>query len=164
MTPLATAGVPPPVVLSGTPAVVHIGTHTTGVPEQPADPAGSNAATYAPPWLGTMPSPSPATYSTPLATTGESGPGENPGPVDKCVLVAHRGAHSFGVPEQFVVPAVLKAWTPSPSVTKTSPSAMVMPSKRLVGAVHRGEQVVGMSTHPVFPVASNASSWLPTSA
>src|ERR1700678_1752511 len=111
MTPLATAGVPPPVVLSGTPAVVHIGTHTTGVPEQPADPAGSNAATYAPPWLGIMPPPFPGTYSTPLTTSGDPDPGVNPGPVDAYMLVSHSGEHSFGVPEQFVAPAALKAWT-----------------------------------------------------
>src|ERR1700722_10014223 len=123
------AGEPVLPVLAGRPVVVHIGTHTTGDPEQPVDPAASNAATYAPPELRARPSPYPGTYNTPPTTTGEPGPGVNAGPVEVRVLVAHRGAHTFGVPEQFVDPAASKAWTPSASVTKTSPLAMAMPWK-----------------------------------
>ena len=94
-----------------------MGTHTVGEPEQPADPAASNAATYAPPVLRGRPSPYPGTYSTPLANTGDPEPGVNAGPVEVCVLVAHRGVQTFGVPAQFFDPAASKAWTPSPSVT-----------------------------------------------
>jgi hypothetical protein len=126
---LAIVGEPVLAVLAGTPVVVHIGTHTVGDPEQPFDPAVLNAATYAPPEPRARPSPYPGTYSTPLATTGEPGPGVNGGPVEERVLVAHSGAHTFGVPEQFFDPAASKAWTPSASATKTSPFAMAMPSK-----------------------------------
>src|SRR5450755_2305904 len=101
MTPLAIAGEPVLPTLAGRPVVVHIGTHTTGDPAQPFEPAASNAATYAPPELRARPSPYPGTYSTPLVTTGEPEPGVNPGPVEECVLVAHSGAHTFGTPEQF---------------------------------------------------------------
>src|ERR1700733_11391339 len=129
MTPLAIVGEPEFPAPAGAPVVVHIGRHTTGVPEQSADPAGSNAATYAPPWLGIAPSPYPGTYSTPSATTGAPCPGVNPGPVVTLMLVAHRGLHIFGVPEQFVVPAAAYVWIPSASVTKIFPSATVKASK-----------------------------------
>src|ERR1035438_1932723 len=105
MTPLAIAGKPVLPTNLGTPVVVHIGAHTTGDPEQPFDPAASNAATYAPPWRRAMPAPYPGTYSTPLAIAGEPGPGVNAGPVEDCVLVVHSGAHTFGLPEQFTDPA-----------------------------------------------------------
>ncbi len=41
--------------------VVHIGVQMTGVPVQPVFPAGSNAATSAPPCLSGSPSPYPGT-------------------------------------------------------------------------------------------------------
>jgi hypothetical protein len=70
---------------------------------------------------------------TPLATAGEPSLLVPPGRP----AVVHIGTQIFGV-------------------TKTFPSATVMPAKLAAGAVHKGVQVVGEARRWVAPVALNA--------
>jgi hypothetical protein len=90
-TPFATAGDDVSIALPVAPA--HNGAQVLGVPEQPVEPAASNAYKF--------PSREP-TYTTPFATAGDES-------ISRPVVAVHNGAQILGVPEQPVEPAASNA-------------------------------------------------------
>src|SRR5262245_43768904 len=87
-----------------------------------------------------------AVYTTPSATVGT----RPTGPTD-----VHKGAQTFGDPEQFRTPAASNAYNRS-SATYTTPSATtgVVVVMVPVGAVHNGEHALGVPEQFVMPCAS----------
>jgi hypothetical protein len=92
------------------------------------------------------------TYTIPPATTGEDDTGPPVGAV-------HNGAHVFGLPEQFVVPAASNAYnllSPEPMYTIPPTTAGDEFADPPVAAVHNGAQAFGLPEQFVVPAASNA--------
>src|SRR6266545_4272814 len=92
-------------------------------------------------------------YTTPFDTAGEE---TTPPPV---VGLTHTGWHTFGAPEQLVVPAASKAYsTLSRDGTYSTPFATAgedwMSSP--VDPVHRGWHTFGLPEQLVVPAASKA--------
>src|ERR1700694_383380 len=78
------------------------------------------------------------------------------------VVAVHSGKHTFGGPEQFVVPDASKAyslWSSEPTYTTPLTTTGEENTTSPVRAVHNGTHVlVAPPEQPVFPAASNAYS------